>query len=173
MFLSGRHQGNEFMNVLSRRKRIKKKQRVSRETREGWSLLTVETGVNGDSKNPQWNESFLFGLSGLSCRYKRFFLPLVALVGPVQNIFSLPYTNSIPFSPLVSKLGRQPCWVACLSVCVSGSIPDMVFPTPSNFAGCWGEGEKNSVYHLLLLWYIRWWGEEVVGTSFNHRDRNK
>jgi hypothetical protein len=53
MFLSGRHQGNEFMNLLSRRKRKKKKQRVSRETREGWPLLTVETGVNGDSKSPK------------------------------------------------------------------------------------------------------------------------
>ncbi len=41
------------------------------------------------------------------------------LVGPVQNIFSSPYTFSIPLSPLPSKLGRQPCWVAYLLLCVS------------------------------------------------------
>jgi hypothetical protein len=33
---------------------------------------------------------------------------LAALVSPVQNIFSSPYTISIPFSPSLSKLGRQP-----------------------------------------------------------------
>jgi hypothetical protein len=61
------------MNLLSRRKRKKKKQRVSRETREGWPLLTVESGVNGDSK---WKESFLCWIVGL--------------VVPVQEIFVLP-----------------------------------------------------------------------------------
>ncbi len=43
-----------------------------------------------------------------------------SLVGLVQNIFSSPYTFSISLSPSPSKLGRQPCWVACLLVCVSG-----------------------------------------------------
>jgi hypothetical protein len=45
---------------------------------------------------------------------------LAALVGPVQNIVSSPYTILIPLSPLPSKLDRQPCRVACLLVCVSG-----------------------------------------------------
>ncbi len=45
---------------------------------------------------------------------------LVALVVPVQSIFSSPYAISIHLSPSPSKLGRQPCWVACLLVCVSG-----------------------------------------------------
>ncbi len=44
----------------------------TRETREGWPLLTVETEVNGDSKRT--NES-------------RF----VGLVVPVQEIFVLPW----------------------------------------------------------------------------------
>ncbi len=48
------------------------------------------------------------------------FSALVALVGPIQNIFSSPYTISIPLSISPSKLGRQPCWVACLLVRVSG-----------------------------------------------------
>jgi hypothetical protein len=44
----------------------------TRETREGWPLLTVETEVNGDSKST--NEG------------TRDFCPaLAALVGPVQN----------------------------------------------------------------------------------------
>ncbi len=46
---------------------------------------------------------------------------LAALVGLVQNIFSSSYTISIPVSPSPRKLGKQPCWVACLLVCVFGN----------------------------------------------------
>ncbi len=42
---------------------------------------------------------------------------LAALVDPVQNIFFLTVHYFDSFFP---KLGRQPCWVACLLVCVSG-----------------------------------------------------
>ncbi len=45
---------------------------------------------------------------------------LASLVGPVQIFVSSPYTVSIPLPSSPSKLGRQPCWVACLLVCVSG-----------------------------------------------------
>ncbi len=48
---------------------------------------------------------------------------LAALVGPVQYIkifVSSPFTISITLSLSPSKLDRQPCWVACLLVCVSG-----------------------------------------------------
>jgi hypothetical protein len=59
-----------------------------------------------------------------ACRGGRrdFCSALAALVGPVKNIFSSPYTSSILLSSSSSKLGRQPCWVACLLVlaCVSG-----------------------------------------------------
>jgi hypothetical protein len=41
--------------------------------------------------------------------------------GADQNIFSPPYTISMSLSPSPSKLGRQPGWVACLLVCVSGT----------------------------------------------------
>jgi hypothetical protein len=40
---------------------------VSRETREGWPLLTVETDVNGDSKNTNERNPFLVGSLSLSC----------------------------------------------------------------------------------------------------------
>jgi hypothetical protein len=73
-------------------------------------------------------------LVGWSCRVRTrdFCSALAALVGPVQNIFSSPYTISIPLSPSPCKLGRKPCWEACLLVCVSAytiSLP--LSPLPS------------------------------------------
>jgi hypothetical protein len=43
----------------------------TRETREGWPLLTVEIEVNGDSKSTNERDPSLVGSLGLSCRYKR------------------------------------------------------------------------------------------------------
>ncbi len=49
---------------------------------------------------------------------------LAALVGLAQNIFSSPYTIPMPSSPSPSKLGWQPCWVACPSMSLwSGENP--------------------------------------------------
>jgi hypothetical protein len=45
-----------------------------------------------------------------------------------HSVYS-PYTISIPLSPSPSKLGRQPCWAACLLVCVSGYHPLQVLYT--------------------------------------------
>jgi hypothetical protein len=85
----------------------------------------------------------------------RYFCPaLSALVGPVQNIFLSPYTISSLSS---SKLGRQPCWVACLLVCVSGMkryqktdnglvIPFPLPRIPSNLGS-----RKNSACHRVQL----------------------
>jgi hypothetical protein len=54
---------------------------------------------------------------------KEFCSALAALAGLVRNIiiFSSPYTFSIPLFPSSSNsnLGRQPCWDACLLMCVS------------------------------------------------------
>jgi hypothetical protein len=63
-----------------------------RDYREGWPLLTVETEVNGDSESTNERGPSFVGSLGLSCRYKIFFSALAALVIPVQNIFSSPYT---------------------------------------------------------------------------------
>ncbi len=41
-------------------------------TRKGWSLLTFETEVNGDSKGINERSPSLDGSLGLSCRYERF-----------------------------------------------------------------------------------------------------
>jgi hypothetical protein len=88
----------------------------------GWPLLTVESGVNGDSKSTNERGYCLGWLVRWVCRASTrvFVLPLTALVCPVLNIFSSQYTNSILLSPPPSKLGKQLCWVACLLVYVSG-----------------------------------------------------
>jgi hypothetical protein len=68
---------------------------MTRETRDGWPVLTVETEVNGDSRST--NDLSFVGSLGLLCRYKKILFCFAALVGPVH--FFLPYTISIPLSP--------------------------------------------------------------------------
>jgi hypothetical protein len=46
----------------------------SKETREGWPLLTVETEVNGDSKSTNERGPSLVGSLCLSCRIQDIFL---------------------------------------------------------------------------------------------------
>jgi hypothetical protein len=56
---------------------------MTRETREGWpSLLTVETGENGDSKSTNERSCSL----GLLCGTRDFCSALAALAGQVRNI---------------------------------------------------------------------------------------
>jgi hypothetical protein len=63
----------------------------------------------------------LVGLVGLVVSVQEnFVLPWLLYLVQYKIIFISPYTISIPLSPLLSKLGRQPCWVACLLGCVSG-----------------------------------------------------
>jgi hypothetical protein len=81
----------------------------TRETREGWPLLTVESEANGDSKSTSERDPSSVDSLGSSCRYKRFLFCLAALIGPVQNIFFLTihYFNFfVPISQHVSSLGR-------------------------------------------------------------------
>ncbi len=83
--------------------------------REGWPLLIIETGVNGDSKSKNERGPSLVGSLGLSCRYKIFFSALATLVIPVQNICSSPYTFSIFLSPIAQQAG-QATVLGCLSL---------------------------------------------------------
>ncbi len=115
------HDGSLYRTVKHRRRDVN-----ARETREGWLLLTVETEVNGDSKSTKEKRGpSLVGSYGLSCWYKRFLFRLGCSSRPSTKYFFLTvvYTFSIPLSPSPSKPGRQPCWVACLLVCVSGQCP--------------------------------------------------
>ncbi len=75
---------------------------LHRETREGWPLLTVETEVNGDSKNTNGRSPSLVVVHWACCADTREFRSTLAgLVGPVQNIFffTIHYLNSfVPVS---------------------------------------------------------------------------
>ncbi len=92
---------------------------MARETIERWPLLSVETEINGDTKSA--NERGLPWLVPWACRTspRDFCFALAALYSPVQNMFFLTNTISIPLFPSPRKPGRQPYWVACLLVCVS------------------------------------------------------
>ncbi len=61
-----------------------------RDYREGWSLLTVETEVNGDSKSTIERGPSLVGSLGSSCRYKRLFI-LPWLLWSAQKKYFFPY----------------------------------------------------------------------------------
>ncbi len=88
----------------------------------GGPCWLVETGVNGDSNNT--NERVVYWLVRWACHAgtRDFCHALAALVGPLQNIFFLTvdYLNS--FVLIASMLCRQSCWVAFLSVRLSGFL---------------------------------------------------
>jgi hypothetical protein len=62
----------------------------SRDTIDGWPLLTAETEVNGDSKGTNERGPTLVGSLGLSCRYKIFLFSLDCSSCPSTNIFPQP-----------------------------------------------------------------------------------
>jgi hypothetical protein len=64
---------------------------ASRDAREGWRLLTVETEADGGLWSTNERGPFLVGSLGSSCRTRYSYPALAALVSPVQNIFSSPH----------------------------------------------------------------------------------
>ncbi len=91
---------------------------VTRETREGCPMPTVETEMNGDSKSTNKRGPSLVD----SLVQETFVLPLPLLSAQCKIFFSSSYTISITLSPSPRLLGRQPSWVAYLLVCVSGRL---------------------------------------------------
>ncbi len=71
----------------------------ARETWEGWPLLAVETAV-------KWKGSFLGWFVRLVVPVKEIFPALAALVGPVQNIFSLTVHNFNSSFPIARQAGQ-------------------------------------------------------------------
>ncbi len=79
---------------------------MTRETREGWPLLTVET--DGDSKSA--TKGALLWLVHWACRAgTKYFCPaLAAQVGPVQNKHVITHTHTYTESARIFKLLRSP-----------------------------------------------------------------
>jgi hypothetical protein len=79
----------------------------TRETRESWSLQTVKTEVNGDSKSTNERGSSLVGSLGLMCWwYKRFLFCLGGSSGPVQNISFLTVHYFNAFASIAQQAGQ-------------------------------------------------------------------
>jgi hypothetical protein len=77
---------------------------IPRETRAGWTLPTVETEANGDSRNMKGVLPSL--VRWARCTGKRDFCSaLAAPVGPVQNMF-LTEHNFISFVPIAQQAGQ-------------------------------------------------------------------
>jgi hypothetical protein len=91
---------------------------MPRETRERFPLVTVQTEVNGDSKSTNERGPSLVGSLGLSCRYKRFFMPWLLQLVQYKIIFFSPYNITIPLSPagqaaVLGRLSLSMCIWAC------------------------------------------------------------
>ncbi len=82
---------------------------LTRETREGWPLLTVKTEVNGDSKSTIKRGSSLVGFVGLSCQcqYKRFLVCLGCSSQPGKTYF-FPHRKLFQF--LCPQSHRPASW---------------------------------------------------------------
>jgi hypothetical protein len=90
----------------------------SKETKEGWPLLTVETEVDRDSNST--NERVLPWLVRWARRAstKDFCLALAALVSQLQNIIFLPLHFFTLLVPIIQQPGAG--WRGGSPVCVSG-----------------------------------------------------
>jgi hypothetical protein len=88
------------------------KERVrTRDTREGWTLLTFESEVNGDSictneRSPSMDSSCWYNL----------FLSCLGCSSQSNTKYYFPHSTLFHFisPPSPSNLGRQACWVAWL-----------------------------------------------------------
>ncbi len=96
----------------------------TRETREGWPLLTLETEVKGYSKST--NDRVLPWLVHCACHDDRrdFCSALAVQVGTIRNIFFFTAHYFDTYDPIAAypaswAVGRQPCWIACLLQYVS------------------------------------------------------
>jgi hypothetical protein len=91
---------------------------ATRETREGWPLLTVETEVNGDSKSTNKRGPSLVGSLDSSCRYNRFLSCLGCPSQPSANYY-FPYRTLFKFiSPQATQQPGQSGVLGRLSLCI-------------------------------------------------------
>jgi hypothetical protein len=96
----------------------------TRETREGWPLLTVETEAyeNSNERGPS-----LIGSLSLLCRYKRFLSCLCCSCQPSSKCFFFLIAHYFTsYSPSPRKLGRHSFRVACLLLFASAEYSQSV-----------------------------------------------
>ncbi len=98
---------------------------------QSWCILSILLGWNWGRwglKEYKWKGSFLGLFVGLFVPEYRRFLFYLGCSNPPSTIFFIPHRTLFQFfcPHLPSKLGRQPCWVACLLICVSGSSHSII-----------------------------------------------
>jgi hypothetical protein len=86
---------------------------LTRETREGWTLLSVETEPNRDSRSTYERSPSVVGLLVSLCQYNRFLSCPGCSIGPEQFFSSPRALFQFILSP---KLGGQSCRVASLLI---------------------------------------------------------
>jgi hypothetical protein len=100
----------------------------TRENREGWPLLTVETKVNGDIGLS------MVGSLGLSCRYKRFLFSLgcSSRLSTKYFFLTIRYFNS--FVPIAQQPGQAVVLgILSLSLYLWAELQSSVLNTPVQF----------------------------------------
>jgi hypothetical protein len=132
---------------------------LTRETRQGRPLFTVETEANGDSRSTYERNPSLVGSLGSLCRYKRFLscLGFSSRPSTVQNI-------------------SQSCWVAYLVVWVSDIYRQFLPPTFSNLFQQMKQSivlnagkERKYFLRVELLWEDRFKYVNVQYSGAKHR----
>ncbi len=105
----------------------------TRETRERWPLLTVETEVNRDSKSTNERSPSLVGSLGLLCRYTRFFFCLGFSRRPSKKYFFLTLRFFDSFVPTAQQAGLAAVLGhLSLSMCLWLELP----PSPNTLRRC-------------------------------------
>ncbi len=85
-----------------------------------------------------------------------FGLPWLLESAQYKIFFSSPYTISMPLVPAPSKLGKQPCWVASLLVCVSGRHHRSIQPYHSLAILICPDVPVNESYKLIKRNFFQW-----------------
>ncbi len=103
----------------------------SRETREGWPLLTVETEANGDSTSTYERGPFLVGSLGWLCQYKWFLSCLGFSSRPSTKYFFLTVHCFMSFFHIIQQAGQ-----AAVPRCLSLNMCLWWWPNYKNFITC-------------------------------------
>jgi hypothetical protein len=92
----------------------------TRETREGWALLTVETGTNGDSKSTYNRNGVLLWFVRWAChKHKKRSLSCLCCSSPPGTKYFFPH-RTLHISVHLSLPPSKSCRVPCLLVCAVG-----------------------------------------------------